>query len=108
MSLFAACAVTVLIETPFLALFVYRDRYALTVVICANVITNLTLNLCLRYFLPLTVPSVLCGEIAVVAAEYVLYRIAFGARRGLFWLTLCANVLSFGLGVAGQIIRRLL
>ena len=108
MSLLLACALTVLIETPYLALFGYRDRYALTVTVCVNVITNLTLNLCLRYFLPLTVPSVLCGEIAVVAAEYVLYRIAFGKRRGLFWLTLSANVLSFGLGAAGQIIRRFL
>ena len=108
MSLLLACALTVLIETPFLALFGYRSRYALTVVVCANVITNLTLNLCLRFLVPLTGLSVLCGEIAAVAAEYVLYRIAFGKRRGLFWLTLAANVLSFGLGAAGQIIRRLL
>ena len=107
-SLFLACALTVLIETPYLAFFGYRDRYALTVVVCVNVITNLTLNLALRFLVPLTGLSVLIGELAVVGAEYLLYRIAFGRRRGLFLLTLSANILSFGRGAAGQILRRLL
>lgn len=108
MSLFLACALTVLIETPYLAFFGYRNRYALTVVVCVNVITNLTLNLTLRFLIPVTGLSVLIGEIAVVGAEYLLYRIAFGKRKRLFLLTLSANVLSFGLGAAGQILRRLL
>ena len=108
MSLFLACILTVLIETPFLALFGYRDRYALTVTVCVNVITNLTLNLALRLWIPASGLSVLIGELAVVGAEYALYRIAFGERRRLFLLTLSANVLSFGLGAAGQIIFRLL
>ena len=34
-----------------------------------------------------------------VLAEYALYRIAFGQKRGLFPLTLAANVLSCGLGL---------
>ena len=108
MSLFLACALTVLIEKPYLAFFGYRDRYALTVVACVNVITNLTLNLTLRFLVPMTGLSVLIGEIAVVGAEYLLYRIAFGKRKRLFLLTLSANILSFGLGAVGQILRRLL
>ena len=99
MSLFLACALTVLIEVPFLALFGFRSRYAVTVTVCANVITNLTLNLCLRFLLPPSLLSLACGEIAVVLAEFVLYRIAFGKKRGLFLLTLAANVLSCRLGM---------
>lgn len=108
MSLFLACALTVLIETPFLAFFGYRDRYALTVAVCVNVMTNLTLNLCLRFLAPLTMATVAAGEVLVVVTEYLLYRIAFGARRGLFLLTFAANLLSFGLGAAGQIVQRLI
>lgn len=99
MTLFPACALTVLIEVPFLALFGFRSRYALTVTVCANVITNLTLNLSLRFLLPPSLWSMIGGEVAVVLAEYALYRIAFGQKRGLFPLTLAANVLSCGLGL---------
>lgn len=99
MSLFLACALTVLIEVPFLALFGYRSRYEVTVTVCANVVTNLTLNLCLRFLLPPSLWSVAGGEVAVVLAEAALYRIAFGRRGGLFPLTLAANALSFGLGL---------
>ena len=99
MSLFTACFLTVLIETPFLALFGYRDRYALTVTVCVNIITNLTLNLCLRFLLPHSVFSIAAAEAAVVLAEYALYRIAFGRKRGLFPLTFAANAVSLGLGL---------
>ena len=45
MTLFLACALTVLIETPILVCAGYRGRDEVTVVVCANVVTNLLLNL---------------------------------------------------------------
>ena len=45
MMIFLACALTVLIETPFLALFGYRKRDEVVIIVCANVVTNLLLNL---------------------------------------------------------------
>lgn len=98
--IFLACLLTVVIETAFLASFGYRDRRALTVIACANVITNLLLNLTIwlafrgdpgfRIY-PL--------EALVVAAEYVIYAVAFGKGWKLFFLTLAANLLSYGLGL---------
>ncbi len=99
MSIFIACLLTVLIEVPFLALFGYRDRYAVTVTVCANIVTNLTLNLCLHLFLPRTWPVVLTAEGTVAAAETLIYFAAFRPSARLFLLTLCANLLSFGLGL---------
>ena len=99
MTLFAACALTVLIEVPFLALFGFRSRYALTVTVCTNIVTNLTLNLCLRLFPPASLTAVLLAEAAVVAAEYGIYRTAFGRSWDLLLLTASANLLSFGLGL---------
>ena len=99
MTLFLACFLTVLIEVPYLALFGYRDRYALTVTVCANVVTNLVLNLVLLLFLPPVLETVLLLELAVVAAEFLIYSAAFAPSFRLFLLTLSANVLSFGLGL---------
>ena len=39
--IFLACLLTVLIEGSFFALFGHRDRFSMTVIVCANVITNL-------------------------------------------------------------------
>ena len=99
MTLFAACALTVLIEVPFLALFGFRSRYALTVTVCTNIVTNLTLNLSLRLFPPASLTAVLLAEAAVVAAEYGIYRTAFGRSWDLLLLTASANLLSFGVGL---------
>ncbi len=100
MRILLACGLTVLIETPFLALWGYRKRDELIVIVCANVFTNLLLNLLLWRVPSLYVPGVIALlEAAVVAVEYGIYRLAFGARRGLFWLTLGANALSYGLGL---------
>ena len=98
MTVFLACALTVLIETPFLALFGYRRREELAVIVCANVVTNLLLNLALM-LLPLPRWSVDPLEAAVVAAEYAVYALAFGRSRRLFLLTLAANCLSYGIGL---------
>lgn len=99
MAIFAACGLTVLIETAFLALCGYRDAFSVTVIACANILTNLTLNLILgvfglwgRWLLPL--------ELAVVAAEFAIFAKAFGPSWRLFGLTLAANAISFGVGVA--------
>ena len=98
--IFLACLLTVVIEGAFLAAFGYRDRLALTVIACANVITNLLLNL--------TIYLVFRGdpgtwlypmEALVVAAEYAVYAVAFGKGWKLFFLTLAANLLSYGLGL---------
>ena len=99
MRIFLACALTLLIETPFLALWGYRKRDEVIIVVCANVVTNLLLNLLLWRVPSLYGPAVYGLECAVVAVEYAVYRLAFGPRRGLFWLTLAANALSYGLGL---------
>ena len=97
--LFLACALTVLIEGGFFALLGYRSRFALTVIVCANVVTNLLLNLCIALlFSGAPGAWVYLLEAFVVAAEYAVYAIAFGKSRKLFVLTLAANCLSYGAG----------
>ena len=98
MSIFLACGLTVLIETAFLALCGYRDAFSVTVIVCANIITNLTLNLVLAltgrwgwWLVPL--------ELAVVGAEFAIFAKAFGPSWRLFGLTFAANALSFGTGL---------
>ena len=94
-----ACGLTVLIETPFLALWGYRKKRELAVIVCANVLTNLLLNLSFRLGLPYVPIWIAAGELCVVAAEYAIYTMAFGPGRRLLLLTLLANGLSFGLGL---------
>ena len=99
MALFAACALTVVLETAFLAMFGYRDRYGITVIVCVNTITNLLLNMVLTL-----VPGgagwwILVLEPLVVLAEYLIYAVAFGGSGRLFVLTFAANVLSFAAGL---------
>ena len=98
MAIFVACGLTVLIETAFLALCGYRDAFCVAVIVCANILTNLTLNLVLGVFglggwwlLPL--------ELAVVAAEFAIYAKAFDPSWRLLGLTFAANALSFSVGV---------
>ena len=97
--IFLACLLTVLIEGAFFALLGYRDRFCLTVIVCANVITNLLLNLAFRIGLPYRPVWIALGELSVVAAEYAIYAKAFGPSKRLLLLTLAANCLSFGLGL---------
>lgn len=98
MSLLLACLLTVAVETPFLMLFGYRDRNAVSIIVLLNVITNLLLNLTLA-LIGKTWLSALILECLVVAAEYCVYAYAFGRGRRLFFLTLGANVLSCGIGL---------
>ena len=95
MNLFLACALTLLIEVPFLALFGYRRKRQIAVTILANVVTNLTLNLLFMLVLPYRIQVILASEAVVVAAECAIYALAFGASGKLFLLTLAANVFSF-------------
>ena len=99
MSILLACVLTVLIETPYLALWGYRSRGDVAVTAAANVLTNLTLNLSFLLFLPNRMSLILVGEVLVVAAEYAIYALAFGRSWKLFRLTLSANCLSFGIGL---------
>lgn len=98
--IFLACLLTVAIEGGFFAALGYRDRFSLTVIVCANVITNLLLNLAILFAFS-SDPGLWIYplEAAVVAAEYVVYRAAFGRGRKLFLLTLAANCLSYGAGL---------
>ena len=96
--MFLACALTVLIETPFMALFGRRSREELLIVVCTNVVTNLSLNLFL-----LLCPAFRGGWIWVLeefvcGVEYCIYALAFGPSWRLLGLTVAANCLSFFLG----------
>ncbi len=100
MILFLACFLTVLIETVFFAILGYRGREDLVIVVCANVITNLTLNLLIALVFPQGAGLwLILLEAAVVAAEYAIYTRAFGRSAKLFLQTLAANALSYGIGL---------
>ena len=95
MSVFLACVLTILIETPFLARFGYRSKDEITVIVCANAVTNLLLNLGLSMFIIKRGALLILAEIAVALSEYAVYALAFGASGRLFFLTLAANFLSY-------------
>ncbi|MBQ3662304.1 MAG: hypothetical protein IJQ41_01095 [Firmicutes bacterium] len=98
--IFKACILTVFLETGLFYLLGYRKKDDVTIVVCANVITNLVLNLTIAWFFPGGPGSfLLLLEIAVVIAEYLIYAKAFGATNRLFGQTLAANVLSYAAGV---------
>ncbi len=99
MSLIAACVLTVLIETPVFLLAGYRSRDEILIVVCANVASNLLLNLTVAYLLPGRIAAAYALELVVLAAEYAAYALAFGRSKKLFLLTLAANCLSFGFGL---------
>ncbi len=101
MILFLCAFLTVLIETPWMALWGYRKRDELLLVGCVNVATNLLLNLILVLAFPGRDIGALIYlfEALVVAAEYLVYALAFGRSWKLFLITLGANCLSYGLGL---------
>jgi hypothetical protein len=98
--IFLCCLLTVLIEGTFLALLGYRDRSALIIIVCANVITNLLLNLTIMLaFSGNPGALIYLMEGLVVLAEYAVYAAAFGRGLKLFLTTLAANCISYGLGL---------
>lgn len=98
MRIFLCCFLTVLIETPFLWAFGLRSAAEIKIIVCANIATNLTLNLMLA-LIPGLYRFILLLEALVVAAEYFIYAKAFEPSKRLFLLTLAANALSYGLGL---------
>ena len=96
--LLLCCLITVAAETFFLFLCGFRSRDEIKIIICANVITNLSMNLLLSFVGRAAVLSVIL-ELAVVAAEYLIYSAFSGHSKKLFLLTLAANVISCGLGL---------
>ena len=99
MSFLIPCALTVLLETPVFYLAGYRSRDEFIVVVCANVVTNLLLNLTATYLLPGRLAAAYSLELVVVAVEYAVYALAFGRSKRLFLLTLAANCLSCCFGM---------
>ncbi len=107
MSVFTACGLTVIIETPFVLLTLKRSRDFAIVAVCANVLTNLTLNLVysLLYIYVLRPPwtgiIIYPLEACVVAAEFLIYRAYLKdvPKLKIFLLTLAANAVSYGVGV---------
>lgn len=98
--IFLYCLLTVLIEGAFLALLGYRDRFSLTVIVCANVITNLILNLTIMLaFTGDPGAWIYLMEALVVFAEYAIYAAAFGRGLKMFLLTFAANCISYGAGL---------
>lgn len=98
--IFVACLLTVLIETAFFAVFGYRKRYDLTVIVCTNVVTNLLLNLIIQ----LVFHGNPCGwilplELAVILSEFLIYAKAFEKTPKILALTFSANCLSYGIGL---------
>lgn len=100
MMLFVACLLTVLIETPLLYLWGFRDRGAVTIVVCVNVVSNLLLNLTLLLAFPNGAGNCIYPlEALVVAGEYAVYALAFRPSWKLLLQTFCANLVSYGLGL---------
>ena len=95
----AACVLTVLIETPLFFAAGWRRHDDLTIIVCANAVTNLAANLCIAYLFPPRWNVIMTVESVIVAAEYTVYALAFGRSKRLFLLTLLANCLSFGAGL---------
>lgn len=94
-----ACGLTVLIETGFFLLLGWRGRDRITAVVCANIASNLLLNLTFDTLIARSALSITLGEALVVAAEYYVYARLIGRSRMLALQTLMANALSFGAGV---------
>lgn len=101
MTLFAACALTVVLETAFLAVFVSREAAFLAVCALSNAATNLALNLTLAGLSGVVNITYIVYplEAAAVLAEYAVYALLLGRSRRLFFLTLAANLLSYGAGL---------
>ena len=98
MMIFIACLLTVLIETPFMALFGYHKKDDIVVIVCTNIITNLLLNLSLALLFTEIGTGIFLLEALVVLAEFAIYSLAFRPSAALFFLTAAANILSYGLG----------
>jgi len=96
--LFLYCLLTVIIETPLMALFGWHSRKEIMTIAVVNAISNLCLNLILTFCIKDPGLWILAMEAAVVLFEYLAYSRAFGRSARLFFATFSANCISFGLG----------
>lgn len=96
--IFKACLYTVIIETIIFYLAGYRKAYEIGIVICANTISNLSLNLFLSVTGLYTPFLLIVLEAVVVFLEYLIYLLAFDRTLKLFVLTIVANLCSFLIG----------
>lgn len=99
LALLPGLLLTLAVELPVLWLCGWRRGSDQLAALCANVITNLPLNLLFSLVLPRRFWLVLLLEAGVVAVEYGIYRRILGRERPRFWPTLLTNALSFGLGL---------
>ena len=98
--IFVACALTVIIEVPFLAMFGFRSREDVAVTVCTNVVTNLLLNLIIQLAFRGTPGGwIYPMELAVVLAEFFIYAEAFEKSWKMLGLTAAANCISYGIGL---------
>lgn len=97
MSIYLAFTLTALIETGLFYVLGYRDRKTLVLIAAVNVLSNILLNLSFRYlsYERFLVP----GEILVVICEYLAYASYMKGSLKLFLITLCANLLTFFIGL---------
>jgi len=100
-NIFLCALLTVIIEAPFMYLLGYRKRDELLLIACVNIVTNLLLNLglSLGFYGREVGAYIYVFESAVVAAEFILYSLAFRWSWKLFLVTLAANCLSYGVGL---------
>ncbi len=101
MSLLFSALLTIITETLFWSCFrKYRKWYFLLWSAVVNLWSNVTLNCCLRLVFTrndtLLSWKVLLGEVLVVAAEFLLFRLVERDDQiKLFVLTSCANIITY-------------
>lgn len=89
---------TAAVEMLFFSALGYHSRDAIIVIICTNILANVTVNAAVS-LIGWKLPEAYLAELLVAATEYVIFACAFGRSKKLFWLTLTANALTFGLGL---------
>ena len=102
MTLTLALVATVLIEYGVLLFLRERRRKVLWASVCINILTNVPLNLYLRY-IDGSIMSLTIGELLVVAIEAMGYFcLTKRIRLSLIYSTLC-NAISFFTGLLFQL-----
>ena len=100
MTIWTCCLLTVVIELAFMMICGYRSRYEITVIVCANVVSNLLLNLLIIYVFRWQQGLwIIPMELAVAAGEYLYFAHAFGGSRRLLLLTALSNMISYLTGL---------
>ncbi len=100
--IFVACLLTIVIELAFFLVLGYRDKSFIVICICANALTNLSLNLTvwLLYSWDISLKLLVYPlEAIAVATEFLIYGALKGRSLKLFLLTLSANLISYAVGV---------